>query len=267
MKMYFCGNGAFDIFSHLPQGTNSYKLERTSSGHIVLPVCQYGPRGHSDPTQISLLSVPPAAVEDPWAARRHTPWYRPLQPSAYPAPSTPRFMRDPSSDSSCAHSAPSDADHGIGDFWANMDNEARSRYGRVWVRCHVNWRTAFFVPDWDANRNGEMEGMPNWDDWRTMGPWRRTILNYANGGSEVMVDNYWSNPDPGANAHRVWRGATMFFQSHDRAVAGPPEARGAHMPDSHAALVAWANRDFTSGASSSTTPVIPVRPSPQEGRW
>ena len=44
MKAYSCGDADFDLLKHLPAGTEAYDLTRATSGHLVIPCCNYKPR-------------------------------------------------------------------------------------------------------------------------------------------------------------------------------------------------------------------------------
>ncbi len=235
-KMYFCGQGRFNLFDHLPPGTNSFKLERSASGHIVLPICEFVHPDSSDPA-LSLMSThtpdgirrPEQIPAPPWGAPQFPPgFYDPVNVplgAAPRTPSTPSFMRsrEPSwggcSESSHnPHYSSGGCDSeginrwpSVRDEWEPSHASMYSRHGRTWVRTHYQRRKQLFVPQMST---GE-PGVPNPLE---IGPFRRTIMNFADGTTETYVDDYRNGPPKEINEY--WDGYTIFFDTFERDLAG-----------------------------------------------
>ena len=71
----FCGPGDIYVDKHLPPGSESFQLELSPSGHIVLPCCEYGQGAAADEHTLTLLTegkpakaprtIPPPPREPP----------------------------------------------------------------------------------------------------------------------------------------------------------------------------------------------------------
>ncbi len=102
------------------------------------------------------------------------------------------------------------------DFWATPPGPAGSHggYGRFWGRHHVIERSCLFTP------MGVDTMEPSAPYVTSLGPWRRTIINYLHGATTTLVDNWRNNDRPHAKMPSRWTGYTIFYESHARAVAG-----------------------------------------------
>ncbi|CAK0813605.1 unnamed protein product, partial [Prorocentrum cordatum] len=87
---------------------------------------------------------------------------------------------------------PTPADDPKEDFWEREDG--------LWHRVHVVPRVAMFTPI-------DVDGAPDADE---LGGWRLTKVDYHNGQSDLIEDDWLRDPSPHRPLHARWTGRTTF---------------------------------------------------------
>ena len=56
MMVYFLGPGEYDLEKGMPAGTEKFQAERSPSGHMVLPCCEYNHSSKEEEESLTLLT-------------------------------------------------------------------------------------------------------------------------------------------------------------------------------------------------------------------